>query len=84
MTVSGVWQMLRRHAIRAGIEGRYNPHAIRHLVGQAWLDDGANLELVKEKLGHKDIRTTSLFYSHQDRGRVKSATERFSLVNGLK
>ena len=83
MSANAVRQMLRRMAKRAGVEGRVNPHSIRHLVGQAWLDDGANLELVRQKLGHRDITTTAMFYAHQDRERVKRATERYSLVNGV-
>lgn len=51
-------------------------------MGQLWLDDGANLVIVQKKLGHTDIRTTAMFYSHQDE-RVKLATERFSLVKKL-
>lgn len=80
MTADAVRKMLRRLGARAGVEGRVNPHSIRHLVGQAWLDDGANLELVRQKLGHRDITTTAMFYAHQDRERVRAATERFSLV----
>jgi integrase/recombinase XerD len=82
MTGNAVRKMLQRLAGRAGVTGRVNPHSIRHLVGQAWLDDGANLELVRQKLGHADIQVTAMFYAHQDRARVKAATERFSLVNG--
>ena len=80
MTANAVRLMLRRLGARAGVKGRVNPHSIRHLVGQAWLDDGANLELVRQKLGHKDIQVTAMFYSHQDRSRVKAASERYSLV----
>ncbi|MBC8445779.1 MAG: tyrosine-type recombinase/integrase [Chloroflexi bacterium] len=82
MTANGVRKMLERLGARAGVAGRVNPHSIRHLVGQAWLDDGANLELVRQKLGHRDITTTAMFYAHQDRERVKAASERYSLVNG--
>lgn len=81
MTGNGIRKMLERLGARAGVVGRVNPHSIRHLVGQAWLDDGANLELVRQKLGHSDIQVTAMFYAHQDRERVKAATERFSLVN---
>ena len=81
MTANAVRLMLRRLGARAGVDGRVNPHSIRHLVGQAWLDDGANLELVRQKLGHKDIQVTAMFYSHQDRSRVKAASEKYSLVN---
>lgn len=59
---------------------RYNPHSIRHRVGQGWVDQGANLEQVRQKLGHADISTTAIFYTHQDRERVKAATRRFSIL----
>ncbi|MBT7074031.1 MAG: tyrosine-type recombinase/integrase [Anaerolineae bacterium] len=62
---------------------RFNPQAIRHRVGQGWLDQGANLETVRQKLGHKDIQTTALFYSHQDRGRLKKASQKFCLVKNM-
>jgi site-specific recombinase XerC len=62
-----------------GIE-RHNPHSIRHRVGQGWIDKGANLELVRLKLRHRDITTTAMFYGNQDRGRIKQATQRYSLV----
>ena len=80
MTANGVRKMLERLAERAGVTGRCNPHSIRHLVGQNWLDQGANLEIVRQKLGHRDIAVTAMFYAHQDRVRVKAATEKFSLV----
>ena len=62
---------------------RFNPQSIRHRVGQGWVDAGANLELVRLKLGHKDITTTSLFYANQDRERIKKATEKYSLLQDL-
>ena len=62
---------------------RFNPQSIRHRVGQGWLDQGANLETVRQKLGHKDIQTTALFYSHQDRERLKKASQKFCLVKNL-
>lgn len=62
---------------------RFNPHSIRHRVGQGWLDAGANLEIVRQKLGHTDIYTTAMIYGNQDRGRLKEATERFSLIGGV-
>lgn len=75
----GVYQALRRLAAKAEVRGRFNPHSIRHLVGQLFTDRG-NLELARQKLGHRQISTTADFYSHQDRERVKKATRRFSLV----
>lgn len=80
LSAGGIYGVLRRLAKEAGVKGRFNPHSIRHLVGQSWADQ-VNLELVRRKLGHADIRTTAAFYSNQDRKRVKAATRRLSLVN---
>ncbi len=81
LSIHALYSRLLRLATRAGVKGRFNPHAFRHRVGQGWIDQGANLEIVRLKLGHKDIHTTSLFYANQDRERQKHATKRFSLVN---
>lgn len=82
LTIHGLYGRLRTLAKRAGVRGRFNPHAFRHRVGQGWIDQGANLEIVRLKLGHRDIHTTSMFYANQDRERQKRATERYSLVKG--
>ena len=72
---------LRFRAIAQALKiKRFNPQSIRHRVGQGWIDAGANLELVRLKLGDKDISTTSMFYANQDRTRIKLASEKFSLM----
>jgi integrase/recombinase XerC len=76
----GVYQMLKRLALLAGVRGAFNPHSIRHLVGQHFTDEG-NLELARQKLRHSAISTTADFYAHQDRERLKKATERLSLLH---
>lgn len=73
-----LYQMLRRLAAESGISGRYNPHSIRHLVGQIWADH-TNLELTRQKLGHQNISTTAI-YANQDRDRVKRFTDRLRIV----
>ena len=71
----------RLHLIGAGVGAKkWNPHSIRHRVGQGWVDAGANLELVRRKLRHRDISTTANFYANQDRSREKQATLKYSLV----
>jgi site-specific recombinase XerD len=80
MTVNQLYSRLKR--LSEKIEGivRFNPQSIRHRVGQAWIDKGANLELVRQKLGHADITTTAMFYANQDRERVKRATKKYSIL----
>lgn len=59
----------------------HNPHSIRHRVAQGWIDAGANLELVRLKLRHRDITTTAMIYGNQDRSRIKAASSQYSIVN---
>lgn len=82
MTTDKVYVSFRKIARALNIT-RFNPHSIRHRVAQGWLDQGANLELVRIKLGHTDIRTTALFYANQDRTRSKRATQRFSIIKDV-
>lgn len=73
-----IYQLFRRLAKTAGVNGRFNPHSVRHLVGQTWTDE-TNLELTRQKLGHRDISTT-MVYANQDRKRLKEATDRISIL----
>ena len=83
LTVWGVYGVFKRLGRRAGVKGRFNPHALRHLVGQSWVDH-VNLELTRQKLGHKSVSTTAMIYAHQDRSRLKAATTFVSLSNHLR
>jgi integrase len=77
MKSEGIHRVFKRLGEAAGVKGRYNPHALRHLVGQRFTDEG-NLELARQKLNHSSIHVTAMFYAHQDRERVQKATVRFS------
>ncbi len=79
-TTNVLYLRFREIARALGNIERFNPQSIRHRVGQGWVDAGANLELVRLKLGHRDIATTSMFYANQDRERIKAATEKYSLL----
>jgi site-specific recombinase XerD len=77
LTPGGLDQVFKRLGRRAGVKGAFNPHSIRHLIGQT-MTDHANLEIARQKLGHQDVTTTARFYAHQDRSRVKAATVMYS------
>ncbi len=68
-----IYQIFRRLAMVAGVDGRFNPHSVRHLVGKMWTEK-TNLELARQKLGHADISTTAI-YANQDREQVKKYTD---------
>lgn len=61
-----------RFALRNVVEyanvGHISPHQLRHAFGQRALDT-SNAEIARQRLRHKDIRVTTMFYGHQDNGR---------------
>ncbi len=58
-----VEQIVRRHALRAGLDQRVFPHLLRHSFATHLLDGGADLRVVQELLGHASANTTQI-YTH--------------------
>jgi len=63
LTRSGVLQMLKRRAKRAGIEGPVNPHAFRHAFPRHFLLDGGDLGTLSELMGHEGVEITKEYYA---------------------
>lgn len=63
LTTGGVYQVLKRLAQRAGVQGRFNPHSFRHGFARGAIQRGANPKELQEILGHEDVRTTLMFYA---------------------
>lgn len=84
LSSESIYRLFARLAEAAGVKGTFNPHSLRHLLGQSWTDQGVNLELLRQKLGHSDVSVTARFYAHQDLSRVQAATKLASLLNGYR
>ena len=80
LTTSAIAQAFKRMAKRAGVEGKVNPHAIRHLGGIVYAER-AGIEIAQEKLGHTSIMTTRMHYVPHNRDLVRRATSRLSPVS---
>ena len=62
LTRQGVWAIVRRHALRAGLDAkRVSPHVLRHSAATHMVEGGADLRVVQEFLGHASISTTQVY-----------------------
>lgn len=62
LTRQGAWAIVRRHAVRAGLEADLvSPHVLRHSAATHMVEGGADLRTVQELLGHASISTTQVY-----------------------
>lgn len=80
MSVFNVCRAVRRVFERAGLyqSGRPTIHLIRHSVASTLLQGGADLETVRDWLGHADVSTTSIYlHTTSERKRAAALLLRF-------
>ena len=68
----GFWKIIKEYACQANINKPITPTMLRHSFAAHLVKNGAELNMIKEMLGHSDISTTSV-YSQFAKSRIAEA-----------
>jgi len=80
LTRAMIFTIIRRLAAQAGIQKTISPHTLRHSFATHLLQNGADLRIIQQLLGHENITTTEI-YTHIDIQDLRKAILQYHPAN---
>jgi tyrosine recombinase XerC len=74
LSVRSIQQIVKRYALKAGLDANFHTHTLRHSFATHMLDGGADLRVVQELLGHASPSTTQV-YTHVSTAQARKVYE---------
>ena len=71
MTRQGVFKIIKKRSLEIGLKKDISPHTLRHSIATHMLENGADLRIIQEFLGHESISTTQI-YTHLSNKKLKN------------
>lgn len=83
LTVRSIEKIIKKYCMIAGLPLNTTPHTLRHSFATDLLSQGADLRVIQEFLGHRNIVTTQV-YTHVTNKRLRDIHRKFHSGKNLK
>ncbi len=76
LTRNMIFTIVKELGVKAGIHKKISPHTFRHSFASHLVNNGADIRIVQDLLGHASILTTEI-YTHLDRQKLVDAINKY-------